>query len=179
MTETGPPPIPGIPTTNGQTKPPWVDKPPCVPPWWIYQNDQLRAITCSVKQDLALITSIPVEAQKQQLAERLGLLQANGLLTSVEVAMLMSTVNGEPHGASAMTPSIITPDGSPSLCGFIGSAVRHSHGLRVEQDWGRDAVVGLAAAGGAAIGGMVADGGGAVVGAAIGGALASHYTREE
>ncbi|MFJ7964402.1 hypothetical protein [Streptomyces sp. NPDC096324] len=129
----------------------------------------LKAITIGVQQDLAVLKAVPDEKRFDQLVVRLNSLTATGVLSQDDAATLEDVAGGK-VAATALPPTL-NPDGSPSLCGVLGSTFMAPTAPNISG--AGILTVGLAAAGGAAIGGGLAGPVGAVVGAALGGSIAS------
>jgi hypothetical protein len=105
-----------------------------------------------------VIGSLSDESRRELFTARIQALGSAGLLTDGQVQGLIQPVEG--NTSSADNPPF-NPDGSPSLCGFLGAA------SAAQPEIESAAGVALGAAGGAAIGSLGGPAG-AAIGAAIG-----------
>jgi len=146
--------------------PPWDDIPRPLPWWPTPWCDKLPWIIRSVTRELELFKTAPPEVQRKHFEATLSGLKEDGILDEGDVQILL----GASAGARADIPPVVTPDGSPSLCGMIGATL--GPGLGVERSW-RDVGVAGGAAVGAAAGAGVGGTAGAIAGAALGALVAS------
>ncbi|MDX3538584.1 hypothetical protein PV721_30420 [Streptomyces sp. MB09-01] len=72
-----------------------------------------------MEHDVSVLKELPADKQREQLTLRLGSLKATGALSADDVVTLEGVADGKV--AMAAVPRVVTPDGSPSLCGVIGS----------------------------------------------------------
>lgn len=161
----------GIPSGFGENVRPDLSNPPYFPqpvPWC----DKVPWITRSVTRELDLLHAAPPEVQKEHFKKTLNNLKDDGLLEAGEVDTLLAASSG----ARANVPPPVSPDGSPSLCGFIGATL--SPGAGLERSIGRDFGIAAGAMVGAAAGAGIGGAQGAIVGAGIGAIIASHALRE-
>jgi hypothetical protein len=127
-------------------------------------------ITLAVQNEHELAKHLPPQVIEDQLTSRLSTMVGIGMLTEAEAAILQAALQGKHPTAP---PPYLTPAGSPSLAGFLYSAISQvsaamaTHGdLDISQralGFLSGAQIGMAAAGGGSTG--------AIFGALIGGAL--------
>jgi hypothetical protein len=127
------PTAPLTPTVDGHTIPIGGTTIPALLPQTDILGPFIKAASAMAQQEIAVLKALPADKQQEQLTIRLGQLQMFGLLTPDEVATLQGLSAASRANAVIGAPPIITPDGSPSLCGFIGSALLRGRPNPVDQ----------------------------------------------
>jgi hypothetical protein len=126
-------------------------------------------ITLAVQNEQELAKHLPLQVVEDQVTSRLSTMVGIGMLTESEAAILQAALQGN-HPTTP--PPYLTPTGSPSLGGFLYSAINQVSAAMATNGDLDTSQRALAILSGAQIGSATAGGStGAIVGALIGGAL--------
>ncbi|MEU1853728.1 hypothetical protein ABZ499_31810 [Streptomyces sp. NPDC019990] len=118
-----------------------------------FDPKKIKWIITTTTRELDLLREVPEEVQVAHFEKTVVQLASGAslaVLTPEEANKLIEAAKG----SRSPLPSAFSPDGSPSLCGIIGSGLGSHNAERSMRDVGMAAGAAIGAAAGASIGGL-------------------------